>query len=454
MAFSRLRARLAVWFAVAFLAGLTVLDLSLYLYLRVAASQRHTAALTSTANDLIRAVQLELSESPQDGLAAASREALREWPASGGGYAVLDGSGAILVEAGPSGWLEASKRVPVTGSVADLAGGADDPIRRVVRWDEGPPRFAALVLGSNEATDEQVETLALWLTLSTPLVLLLGLAGGYVLSRRALEPVDRLRDAISGISPDSLGQRLAVSPVRDELDRVAEQFNGLLDRLAASQQQNRRFLRMAAHQIRTPLTLVVGETSLELQREDGSGTPALRRIRVAAEQMQRQVNDLFLLAEARAGGVPPLDEWVEMDGLLFEAADVMRGRAHQLGRRLELGAVNPATVIGSRVLLQEAVVELIENAIRHGDAGSPVSLSTVEVGGEVRLIVTSGGPPLLVPESEPDPLEREGEHGLGLAIVQWIAALHRGALKAESIDLRNRVTLVLPSAGDSAHRTS
>jgi signal transduction histidine kinase len=311
-----------------------------------------------------------------------------------------------------------------------------------------------VVLESSEATDEQSAALAFWLTLSTPLVLLLGLGGGYVLSRRALEPVDRLRDAISGISPGSLGQRLVVAPVRDELDRLAEQFNALLDQLETSQQQNRQFLRQAAHQIRTPLTVVMGEASLELQGEPSASTPVLRRIRVAAEQMQRRVNDLFLLAEARAGAVPPLDELVEIDGLLLEAADVMRGRAHLLGRRLELAAVNPATVNGSRALLQEAVLELIENAIRHGEAETPVSLSTDRVGGLVSLIVSSGGSSLSLPESGPDPLEQEGEHGLGLAIVQWIARLHGGILETERIDFRNRVSLVLPSAPDSIHGAS
>lgn len=454
MALSRLRVRLAVWFAVAFLAGLTVLDLSLYLYLRVAASQRLTAALQDTAADLIHAVELELSEAPSEGLEAAGREALREWPATSGAYVIVDSGGKIVVERGPAGWLAASKQAAPGRDVVDLEGGPDDPIRRVMRWREGDPRFAAIVLGSSEATDEQSEVLAFWLALSTPLVLLLGLGGGYILSRRALAPVDRLRDAISEISPGSLEKRLATSPARDELDRLAEQFNGLLDRLEASQQQNRRFLRMAAHQIRTPLTLVVGEASLELQREEGSGAPALRRIRVAAEQMQRRVNDLFLLAEARAGGVPPLDERVEMDGLLFEAADVMRGRAHQLDRRLELGVVNPAAVHGSRALLQEAVLELIENAIRHGDSELPISLSTVSLGEQVRVIVTSGGDAISIPDSGPDPLEREGDHGLGLAIVQWIARIHGGTLETERIDHRNRVTLVLPSSADGSHRPS
>jgi signal transduction histidine kinase len=444
LALSRLRARLAAWFAIAFLAGLTVLDLSLYLYLRVAASRRLTADLRGTAEELARAVELELSESPGRSLAVATREALREWPARAGGYIVVDSAGVVLAEQGPPGWLEASRRAPLTATMSDLSSGPDDPIRRVVRWQAGPPRFATVVLGSSEATEEQSKTLALWLALSTPLVLLLGLGGGYILSRRALAPVDRLRDAIGAISPTTLGRRLTVAPVPDELDRLAMQFNALLDRLETSQQQNRRFLRQAAHQIRTPLTLVVGEASLELQREQGSATPALRRIRVAAEQMQRRVNDLFLLAEARAGGVPPLDERVELDGLLLEAADVMRGRAHQLGRKLELDGVNPVSVSGNRALLQEAVVELVENGLRHGDPTMPVALGVESSGGTVRLTVASGGTPLPLLEAEPDPIESDAEHGLGLTIVQWIARLHGGSLEVNRVEEVNRVTLVLP----------
>jgi len=287
--------------------------------------------------------------------------------------------------------------------------------------------------------EEYNEALALWLTISAILVVLLGLGGGYVLSRRALAPIDALGDAIAGISPGALRARLPVNTPADEVDRVRMQFNALLDRLEAAQAQNRKFLREAAHQIRTPLTLVMGEASLELQRAEGEGAAVLRRIQLAAEQMQRRVDDLFLLAEAQSGSIPPLDEVVDLDGLLLEVADAMRGRARQLVRQLQFREVAPASVRGNRGLLREAIIELIENAVRHGTKGTPVELGLV-AGQEARVVIASGGEPFVLTEAT----SAAPEHGLGVPIVQWIAGVHGGRLETRHQGGTNEVFLVIP----------
>lgn len=444
MPLSRLRLRLAIWFAVAFLLGLSLLDLTLYGYLRVEADRRLTRALKSVATELIQAVRLELAETPEAGLAAAAEEAFREWPAPPGAYVVVDSGGGILAEHGPSAWLAASRGAGLTLPVVDLASASRDPFRRLVAWSEPAPRFGVIVLGSAADIAEENASLAWWLALSTPLALLLGLGGGYVLSRRALLPVEDLGTAIAQVSPTSLEQRLTVNHPPDELDQLALQFNALLGRLEEAQLQNRQFLRQAAHQIRTPLALVMGEASLALQDPGGDRVAALRRIRLAADQMQRRVEELFLLAEARTGPPPPLDEAVELDGLALEAAEIMRGRASALGRRLELQEMAPAMTLGNSSLLREAVLELIENALRHGEAGSVVDLSVSDAGAEVRLTVANTGPPLDLEDVAGDPLAASGSHGLGLSIVQWIARLHGGRLETRAVGTSNHATLVLP----------
>src|SRR6185312_16238789 len=142
-----------------------------------------------------------------------------------------------------------------------------------------------------------------------------------------------------------------------------------------AQLRNRQFVQRAAHQLKTPLTVVLGEADLSLSGGDGEGAAGMRRVRTAARQMRRRVDELLLLAEAQTGEQVPLDDEVELDGLALECADLMRGRAAQLSRSLMLGRVEPITVRGSERLLREALVELIENACRHGSAEPAIQVS-------------------------------------------------------------------------------
>lgn len=433
MPLSRLRLRLGVPFAVAFLVGLLALDLALYGFLHERAERRLTRDLLGRTEALEEAVAQEYRDLPDSGIAAAAREAMHEWTASPGAYFIYDSAGRILASRGPATWVPLLDSIPFDTVTIDRSLPTGHPLRRVGRWHAGPPRFAITAAASAGGVQEDNEALAWWLGLGAVVILGLGLTGGYVLSRRALLPIDELGDAIAAISPEALTHRLPINAPPDELDRVREQFNALLARVERAQSQNRQFLRQAAHQIRTPLTLVLGEASLALSRGETRDAEVLRRIQLAAEQMQRRVDDLFLLAEAQSGSRPALDETVDLEELLLESADVMRGRAHHLGRLLRFGEVLPATVRGNRGLLREAILELIENAIRHGTPEIPIELRLVA---GPRVVVVSGGDLFDPAASEGS---GEGAHGLGLAIVRWILQLHGGTLTAEHQDGRNAV---------------
>jgi len=255
-------------------------------------------------------------------------------------------------------------------------------------------------------------------------VVALSLIGGYLLSHRALKPIEQLGHAVAAVAPNELDRRLPVGQPRDEVDDLAVQFNGLLERLQRVAQQNRRFVQQAAHQIRTPLTLVLGEAGLALERPR---TPleqqrALERILAAAGQMKRRVDELMLLAQAEAGERPALDESVELDGLVLECADLMRARAQGLGQRLELLQVDVVSVRGNEALLKEALLELIENACRYGGTGRPISISALQVDGSAHLRVAN-----LHGSATAGPSNGQAS-GLGLTIVRWIASEHGGSL--------------------------
>lgn len=451
MQLSRLRLRLAGWFVLAFLLGLVVLDSTLYVYLRRQNDLRLTRALGRTSAELVEAIRIEFDHNPGRGLPRAAAETLVEWPARPQAFAIYGAGGNRIAFRGDADFLGVAPARLLPGQwtrVQDVVSPGEQRLRAVTSRSPGKPEFVLLTLGSTAALDDQNQALAVWFAFSTPLAAVLSLIGGYLLSRRALRPIGALADVVATITPDQLERRLPVHPIADELDRLAEQFNALLERLQRAQAQNRRFLQQAAHQIKTPLTLVLGEAALGQERRGASGDQleTLQRIRTAAEQMKRRVDELFLLAQAEAGERLDLSGTIELDGLALECADLMRGRAQALGRRLQLLRVEPVSVRGNETLLREAVLELIENACRYGSSNSSIAISAFATGRTGCVLVASAGE--AVGSSPADPAssdQTEGAHGLGLAIVRWIASAHSGSMTYQREGGVNVYGLLLPA---------
>lgn len=444
MPLSRLRLRLAAWFGAAFVLGLLVLDVGFLSYSKRKAQDKLTRELTSAALALRESIQLERTSRPELPVDSAVHEVLLEWPDGLDVIAIFDPSGRRIDARGPSALLSgvtpAAFRQDLIGTV-DLP--VDDERKLRLAWarDSTPAPLLIVVGGSTAAVQEEEENLTGWLLLSLPLIGLGAAAAGYALARRALLPVQEMARELDAIDPERIDRRLKVGSPPDELDQLAGRFNALLDRLSLARENSRKFLGEAAHQLRTPLTIVRGESGLGLDR---LRTPeeyrvSLRRVNLAADQMARRVDDLFLLAEAEAGERPVLVRGVELDGVALAAADLMRGRASALERALAFGIVEDVTVTGAEPLLQEAVVELLENACRHGTPEHPVGISVRREGGRAVVSVTSAGP--AIPEGP--------GRGLGLGVVRWVAEIHGGRVVILRSGVVNEVKLELPAeAGD------
>jgi signal transduction histidine kinase len=453
MALSRLRLRLAAGFALAFLLALAVLAAAALGYLWNESTSRLDKRLDASADAVATRIGRLLQESPVSSLAPAANEVAREWPPNGDLFVVVDAAGAMVAGVGPRDVMDRTIAALAVAHQAhfDVDKPGDDyrasSLRATLPRGDGPPlRFGVLAFSSLEGIDSDTHLLGGALAIAAPLILLLSLAAGYALARRALRPVDDLGRSIAGIAPTDLSRRLDVHGPPDEVTALAGEFNALLQRLDDAQQRNRGFVREAAHQIRTPLTLVLGEAGHELAAANTTADrmrATLGRIRTAAEQMRRRVDELFLLAEAQAGESVRLEDDVELDGLVLECTDLMRERASSLGRSLAIGAAEHVVVRGSASLLQEALVELIENACRHGDSEAPVTVSCASAGGFATLEVTSGGEPF----AGARPAESGAPGGLGLPIVEWIARAHGGALQVVRTGPLNVVTMTVRSAG-------
>jgi signal transduction histidine kinase len=264
-----------------------------------------------------------------------------------------------------------------------------------------------------------------------------------VLTRRGLRPLRRLADAAREIeqTPDP-AKRLPEPAVADEVAQLSGVLNRMLAALERSRQNERRFLADASHELRTPVTALVG--NVEFAARHGANPEVLAEIRGDATRLARLVDDLLVLE--RAGAAEPELEPLELDRL---ARQVVHDH-EESGDRVVLERVAPVRVRGEPGSLRRLLENLIENALIHGPPGGRVEVSVSTANGRARLAVTDEGPGPDPAQLErvferfwrgPDAAQRPGS-GLGLSIVAAVAAQHAGSVAVDGATF----TVELPSA--------
>lgn len=454
MALSRLRLRLAAGFAVAFFVGTVILESAGYVYITWTGSHDFNERLkegAASAHTVIRREfgRVKVDSTVFDGV----KLALRDLTPSHLAFVVYDSTGQRLASGGDSIMVQHIPSVDVLPKIGEdidevpLGNGHD------MRYaDDTVASTRVVAAATTDLLRRRQRNYRVRLAVLLPIVVLLALGLGYFLTRFALAPIDRLGHAADAITPHDLTGRLPVRDPPDELDQLATRFNRLLDRIQALQAQSHHFLREVAHQIRTPLTLVLGEAELGLERERTSAeyVDTLRRVHAAAGQMTHRMHDLLLLARMEAGERPPLRAGVELDAIALEATDMFRSRARILGKTLQLDDVAPCEIIGDEALLREALLELLENACRHGEPGTPVSVSVRRDGPHAVIEVRSSGEPITPGRPARDEIDGNRTGGLGLSILAWIASVHGGEFVIRRDGRENRAAFRLPMTEPAA----
>jgi signal transduction histidine kinase len=283
-----------------------------------------------------------------------------------------------------------------------------------------------------------------------PIALLLASLSGYLLAAAALRPVERMGERAATISAASPGRRLPVPSADDEITRLGTRLNEMLSRLEAGLERERTLVANASHELRTPLALM--KTEIELALADPDSAPALAAaLRSAGEETDRLsqlTDDLLLLARADAGELPVRRTEVAVHEVLDSIAARFSRRAAESGRTIAVESED-IVVLGDRRLLEQALTNLVENALRHG-AGT-VTLEAARRNGVVLIRAGDEGPGL-APEFADRAFERftrderargSAGAGLGLAIVATIAHAHGGTATVSSGTAG--VTLTLPA---------
>ena len=276
-----------------------------------------------------------------------------------------------------------------------------------------------------------------------PLGLTLAAAGGAVIARSVLRPVDTMSRTARRISGEDLHERLPRRETGDELDHLAETLNAMLARLEATFAQMRRFTADAAHELRTPLTALKGTIEVAL-RTERSGEEYRRVLASSLEDVERLVRlaeDLLLLSRLSVPASAPRER-VELEPLLDEIADIAGRVADERGVVVGVKERAPAAVMGDAIALRRAVMKLVENAVKYTPRGGRAELALHVADGWAEIAVSDTGVGM-----DPADLERIFEPfvrldaartrdtagaGLGLPIARSIVTAHGGTLGAES----------------------
>jgi signal transduction histidine kinase len=310
---------------------------------------------------------------------------------------------------------------------------------------------------STEDVEDALDGLLAQLLVVAPLALLLTSAAGYALTASALRPVEAMRRHADQISADHPDRRLPLPPARDEIRRLGETLNAMLTRLEEGLERERRFVAEASHELRTPLGLLQAELELALRRPRSREEleAALRSAAEEADRLARLAEDLLVLARLHDGRLALRLEPVEPQELVATVARRFEPRLAAQGRALVVDAERAAPLVGDRLRLEQALGNLVDNALRHG-AGA-IRLEAEAVDGErLELRVRDEGPgfpPELVRRAfdrfaRSDEARAGAGSGLGLTIVDAVARAHGGSASAANAGPAGAcVAITLPLPG-------
>ena len=319
------------------------------------------------------------------------------------------------------------------------------PVRREVRrLRAGTLDVVVVSARSERRMRRELRELARMLAIAIPVAVAAAGMLGWLLARRALAPVDRIVARVRGITADRLSDRIAVRNPDDELGRLAATCNEMIARLERSFAQLRRFTADASHELRTPLTALrsVGEVGLRESRPPGEYREVIGSMLEEVDRLARLVDALLLLSRADLGAIELRLEPVDLVEVAKEAAEVVHVLADEKRQPLAVAASGPLPVRADRVLLRQAIVNLVDNAIRHGPPGQPIRLVGRFVDGHAAIEVIDAGPGIAREHHEriferfyrvDRARSRElGGAGLGLAIARSTVEAHGGRIELES----------------------
>ena len=439
--FATLRVRLTLWYVL--LTGLIIVAFSLWLRAQLAQSvadqldtslQFAATQLRSQLDETHQPLRLQPSDQTQAMVRRMLEQgyALRVIAADGtllesfGAYTILPvwnpvGNSYMSFEHDEASWRGYSQRI-------ESAGGRTQGSLQVFR--------------SREAIEDAVTGLQRPLLVSLPLALLLVALGGLILSQRALEPIARMTRIARSITAKDMTRRINYDGPHDEIGRLAQTFDQMLDRLQAGIERERRLIADTSHELRTPLTTIKGNLGVALSRKRSpeEHEHILRELEGEVDRLVRLSNDLLYLARLDAISIEKSP--VDLSALVGAVADQIRPLAQAKGITLAEQIASGLMVQADGDQLIRVFLNLLDNAVKFTPSGGHVAVRTTQDTSHVCVLISDMGIGI-PPEHLPHLFERfhrvenarsrpAGGAGLGLAIAYEIVRLHDGTIGVQS----------------------
>jgi len=296
---------------------------------------------------------------------------------------------------------------------------------------------------SLEDFDETMKKLLIIMIISIPTSISVTIVVGYFMAKKALRPVDQIRRAAVKISSSNLDEKIDIVGRRDELGRLAETFNAMIGRLKDAFQRVNQFSIDVSHELKTPLTILKGETEVALrkerEKEDYKGL--LKSNLEEIDRMSRIIDDLLLLSKADAKEITLNLEEIALRDLIMGVCMDMKIFADKKGIEIDVGDLEDVRLKGDELKIRRMLWNIVENGIKYTENGGKVFISSYVNDGYARIDVKDSGAGI----SEEDirfifdrfyradrSRRRESGSGLGLSISKWIAEAHSGSIEVKS----------------------
>jgi two-component system, OmpR family, sensor kinase len=419
-----IRVRLTAAFALAMVLVLAGAGLFVYLRLQEDLDDNLQAALEA------RARAVSTAGSAGAGAAEESEEGFAQLVAGDGRVQDTSGGlqGAALssaeLERATSGEVVIDKRLP----------GIEGTTRVLARPAERPPGAVVAVGQSLSDRDETLSALAASFAVGGPIAVLLASIAGYLLAATGLRPVEAMRRRARKVSLSRAGERLPLPAAHDEIRRLGETLNEMLDRLQRSFERERRFVADAGHELRTPVAIV--KTELEGAMRTGDYGPQVREALAAAieecDRLAQLAEDLLVVARSAEGELPVRPEELPVRSLLEDVRARFEDRAAQRNRSIRVEVENGVVVSGDPLRVRQALGNLVDNALRHGDGDIVLRSRRANTGVELEVSDRGAGfEPAIADRAferfaRGDEARARGGTGLGMAIVRAVAEAHGG----------------------------
>jgi len=307
-----------------------------------------------------------------------------------------------------------------------------------------------------ERLQQQLREILVVLVLGLPLIVALAGLGGYVLARRALSPIDHLAGEARRITAERLHERLSVPNEQDEIGRLAAVINDTFARLESSFDQLRRFTADASHELRTPLSVIrgIGENALRETRTTPEYKDAMGSMLEEVDRLTRLVDTLLKLSRGDAGTIRLTHDVLNLGDLTREVVSSLGILAEERQQRLHVVATENVRVSADRLVLRDAITNVVDNAIKYGPSRSTIDVHVDADGDQATLTVKDAGPGIPIEHRErifdrfyrvDDGRSRDmGGTGLGLAIAKWAVEANGGRIFLEGTATGSVFRIVLP----------